>query len=640
MEAAHHPWPALGALLLRDGLVNLTSRGSAHRRGQQPPTPPVGSGISIESGRYAQVAQLLAEQYELPFARQIRPEPPRGDTPSRAGTQFRRSHQRLPAPRAVATSDLRSSCFRTSFACRVRPVRRRRAESGDQAIAFASTRSPGTGEPRRPRHPVRRRTTPGWKRRRRAVVRRPGTHAHAPRPSAGCSCAARAVTDKEGRRRSHATDHGQPAARQILVERRNMTRAQVARRGRAIRPPVRRDRASGSSATRRGFCPRRRAAASAVPVRQSDDGSLLVASPIPRTSCTRTKPARRARAAAPPSRPDGIEAAIDAAYEHSSHRSPRGDRRDWAQAGVERESAGGARRAQRSSPSPWRKSRAPGRSPPTDRSQAHARRLLFDGVPGGRSRRRLAVEERRVRLTRRPRKRTPRPTVQYSTSTSMRRARPELWGRRGAPAGAAQLDDDWPGRGAGTVAVALVERGDRRLRQPNAGAVSVSSRRTDDECSDGSARSDSPARPPSSSPPARRSSYVRIEDASRLAGYTVARRAATIPTTPSRPVRSLPGVLSSPRTSAPTSPPGFPRASAWVTLRVPDAAASLHCRERPWLGRGRRARGAAPAVGSHGGAGRSSAADDGCARPPRTSHPSARWLIEAPIHRLAPGRAG
>ena len=73
MEAAHHPWPALGALLLRDGLVDsdelesvLTHqeeaghhRISARRLGE----------LLVERGTvtYAQVAQLLAEQYELPF---------------------------------------------------------------------------------------------------------------------------------------------------------------------------------------------------------------------------------------------------------------------------------------------------------------------------------------------------------------------------------------------------------------------------------------------------------------------------------------------------------------------------------------------------------------------------------------------
>ena len=73
MEAAHHPWPALGALLLRDGLVDkdelqdvLTTqedaghhRLSARRLGE----------LLVARGTvtHAQVAQLVAEQYELPY---------------------------------------------------------------------------------------------------------------------------------------------------------------------------------------------------------------------------------------------------------------------------------------------------------------------------------------------------------------------------------------------------------------------------------------------------------------------------------------------------------------------------------------------------------------------------------------------
>jgi type II secretory ATPase GspE/PulE/Tfp pilus assembly ATPase PilB-like protein len=73
MEAAHHPWPALGALLLRDGLVNKEElqdvlsaqedaghhRLSARRLGE----------LLVERGTvtHAQVAQLVAEQYELPY---------------------------------------------------------------------------------------------------------------------------------------------------------------------------------------------------------------------------------------------------------------------------------------------------------------------------------------------------------------------------------------------------------------------------------------------------------------------------------------------------------------------------------------------------------------------------------------------
>lgn len=73
MEAAPHPWPALGVLLMRDGLVtkeNLEAvldeqldgrqqRISGHRLGE----------ILVERGfvTQVQVAELVAEQYELPF---------------------------------------------------------------------------------------------------------------------------------------------------------------------------------------------------------------------------------------------------------------------------------------------------------------------------------------------------------------------------------------------------------------------------------------------------------------------------------------------------------------------------------------------------------------------------------------------
>ena len=67
MEAAHHPWPALGALLLRDGLVReaeleaalAEQRGSGKRLGE----------VLVERGTVTrtQVARVLAEQHELPF---------------------------------------------------------------------------------------------------------------------------------------------------------------------------------------------------------------------------------------------------------------------------------------------------------------------------------------------------------------------------------------------------------------------------------------------------------------------------------------------------------------------------------------------------------------------------------------------
>jgi type IV pilus assembly protein PilB len=67
MEAAHHPWPALGALLLRDGLVTeadleaalTVQRESGKRLGE----------VLVERGTATrtQIARVLAEQHELPF---------------------------------------------------------------------------------------------------------------------------------------------------------------------------------------------------------------------------------------------------------------------------------------------------------------------------------------------------------------------------------------------------------------------------------------------------------------------------------------------------------------------------------------------------------------------------------------------
>lgn len=73
MEAAQHPWPALGVLLLRDGLVTkdeLDSILDSQRdTRQQRITGSQLGEILVERGvvSAAQVARLVAEQYELPF---------------------------------------------------------------------------------------------------------------------------------------------------------------------------------------------------------------------------------------------------------------------------------------------------------------------------------------------------------------------------------------------------------------------------------------------------------------------------------------------------------------------------------------------------------------------------------------------
>jgi type IV pilus assembly protein PilB len=73
MEAARHPWPALGVLLIRDGLVTpeqldeVLARQGDHREqrisSQRLGEALVGNGIVTS----AQIARLVAEQHELPF---------------------------------------------------------------------------------------------------------------------------------------------------------------------------------------------------------------------------------------------------------------------------------------------------------------------------------------------------------------------------------------------------------------------------------------------------------------------------------------------------------------------------------------------------------------------------------------------
>jgi type IV pilus assembly protein PilB len=67
MEAAHHPWPALGALLLRDGLISEDELQTALALGRA--TGKRLGEVLVERGSVTrtQVARVLAEQHELPF---------------------------------------------------------------------------------------------------------------------------------------------------------------------------------------------------------------------------------------------------------------------------------------------------------------------------------------------------------------------------------------------------------------------------------------------------------------------------------------------------------------------------------------------------------------------------------------------
>ena len=67
MEAAPHPWPALGALLLRDGALTVEQLEAALRE-KETSSKRLGE-ILVDSGFVTptQISRVLAEQHELPF---------------------------------------------------------------------------------------------------------------------------------------------------------------------------------------------------------------------------------------------------------------------------------------------------------------------------------------------------------------------------------------------------------------------------------------------------------------------------------------------------------------------------------------------------------------------------------------------
>ncbi|ONM65380.1 hypothetical protein B0B28_30650, partial [Pseudomonas aeruginosa] len=72
MEAALNPWPALGALLLRDGALTVEQLETALRE-KDSSGKRLGE-ILVERGfvTQTQVARVLAEQHELPFVDLVR----------------------------------------------------------------------------------------------------------------------------------------------------------------------------------------------------------------------------------------------------------------------------------------------------------------------------------------------------------------------------------------------------------------------------------------------------------------------------------------------------------------------------------------------------------------------------------------
>ncbi|MFN8222542.1 MAG: ATPase, T2SS/T4P/T4SS family [Gaiellales bacterium] len=68
MEAAHTPWPALGALLVRDGAITPAQLEAALAAKRESPSRRIGE-ILVDQGvaTRTQIARVLAEQHELPF---------------------------------------------------------------------------------------------------------------------------------------------------------------------------------------------------------------------------------------------------------------------------------------------------------------------------------------------------------------------------------------------------------------------------------------------------------------------------------------------------------------------------------------------------------------------------------------------
>jgi type II secretory ATPase GspE/PulE/Tfp pilus assembly ATPase PilB-like protein len=343
MEAAHHPWPALGALLLRDGLVDsdeleavLTQqedagnhRISARRLGE----------LLVERGTvtHAQVAQLLAEQYELPFI-----ELTESDLNLRAATllpeEQARKFSALPisvlpdASVLVATSDPPLVLFSDEFR-RLLGVSLRYAVAAqdqvDGAIAFAAAHSPqldgGTPANVVVLDPQVEPKDDAWlegaaDERSFAVPEHPRAH----RSAALGALLVRdgLVTDKELEAAlAQQRITGNRRLGEILVERGNVTRAQVARlvAEQYDLPFVEIEHSRiQHDATRllpEGVARR----LSAVPVGQSDDGSLLVvvSDPTNVVYADELRVALEAPLRFAVADPDGIEAAIDMLYEHS-----------------------------------------------------------------------------------------------------------------------------------------------------------------------------------------------------------------------------------------------------------------------------------------------------------------------------------
>jgi type IV pilus assembly protein PilB len=157
MEAARHPWPALGVLLVRDGLVSREEleavvEEQGDERGNRLSSRRLGEAL-VERGLVTgdQVARLVAEQHELPFVDLYAPDA-MVPVPVRLPADLARSHCALPI-RAFPDGSLlvvvgdptRPGCFDDVRAALGVPVRF--AVASPDAIVAAIETLPETASP-------------------------------------------------------------------------------------------------------------------------------------------------------------------------------------------------------------------------------------------------------------------------------------------------------------------------------------------------------------------------------------------------------------------------------------------------------------------------------------------------------------
>ena len=306
MEAAHHPWPALGALLLRDGLVEKDELGGGPRRagGRRPPSPLRATPRRAprrarrRHARPGSPARRRAVRAPVPRARDLRREPPRRCAHHRgAGTRIRRSPDQRPArrldprrrggpPLVLFSDEFRrpSSASRSGTRWPARTSWTRRSRTPSPTLRRGTTQPRSTAGGARGRDFVR-----GDRGRSRGDPGRACDDARRPRASACPSlCSARrAPRARRARDRGRARRRARPAADRGQQAPRRDPRGARDRdantggpaRGRAVRPPfVELDLRTHQQVEAALLLTESLAHhLSALPLGRSADGSLLVA---------------------------------------------------------------------------------------------------------------------------------------------------------------------------------------------------------------------------------------------------------------------------------------------------------------------------------------------------------------------------